>query len=1442
MDNKEKKYYLGLDIGTNSVGFAVTNQDYHLVRRQGKHLWGSRLFEEASDASERRIKRNGRRRYQRRRQRILLLQEIFNDEMKKEDPNFFDRLNNSALLTEDKPDECKTSYLLFNETDYTDKEFNRKYPTIYHLRKAMIDNPDKKFRLKEIYLVIAHMIKYRGNFLRQADLNGDVGKDTGELVELFNELDEAIISNADVDDTPSLFGIDKDIASNLINVFQQSLGITALKDEILKHIKVDNNQKKLIEAICGSKKKVSDFFPEYKEINEEIGKVSLDFGSEDFEQNIESLSNDEKDIILAAKNIYDFRVLTNLLKGKGSLSEAMVEVYNTHHEQLKVLRKLMKHYNKEEYDNFFINLYGKDGKPVENYANYVGMTIVDGKRYRVKHSTSHDALVAQIRKLLPFDKLKDENFQWIGNDKALMLELQKQLEASDYLPRQNSKENGVFPYQLNKNELVKIIDNQKKYYPFLGEMDKDYLDPSKESYKIVSLLEYKIPYFVGPLSNKTGDGKNHWMVRKADGKITPWNFHDLVDENETAEGFIERMKNPCTYLIGETTLPKSSLLYSEFMLLNELNNWKINGFDITKEDKLYLIENVYLKSQKTPTLKELKSALKSLYKEDVKLTTKRDNDLQAEDIHANLKPFVEMERVLGGNAFKDLYEDFDSDKRKLAEKIIFTITMFEDADLKQKKLKELGLNETQLKTALGLKYKGWGNLSEKVLDGLKTEQENSETGEIFNCSIIDIMRHKPENFMQILSSENGYTFKKQIDDIREETIKNEGMTKEDLVDESYISPAMKRSTRQSLKIVDELKKILHIDHFDSIFVECTRHDADKKRTQSRKKKIDDIYKSAKGFVDDQLKDQLSKKTDDQLRSKKMYLYFMQLGKSVYTGQTIDLKDLDKKYDIDHIIPQAKVKDDSFLNTVLVEKEINNKKQDEYPIPQSIITEAGRKHILYLAQNQNLMPAAKKDRLLRPITKPLTDDEMTGFINRQLTMTDQSIKAVCDILRNTESGTKIVFSKAENVSEFRHVFGLVKCREINDFHHANDAYLNIVVGNVYNKVYSSQFNVDFYRKHIKEINASTKLDAKNFFTRDEYVTNITNSGRCVWKAKQYYDKKTLKEIPESEGTIDLVRKTLSWNDPMVTQMLFTQKGQHGFFNKISLHTAKEGSAAYPLKLKKPYDSKGWEEKYGGYGDLTAPYFMLVVSDGKKNIKQFSLENVPSIYLASFKSNDEKEKFLTNNLGLKNPKIIIDKLLIRTVIEFPHENGNVRLGISGKSNDSICFINLSEPNLLSYNSLCYFKAITKVIKLQNSKKKDDNSSLENENEIISGSVKLTKENNIKLFDEICDKYYSKDEFIKMPGLGKKMIAICSKKAQFNDLSLLDQMKFLAEMISLSNCKSPSADLTLLGLKKLGSVYLSTSKNLPLPFRIIKQSTTGFYEKVIFDSEKPEEYKRN
>lgn len=163
-----EKFYLGMDIGTNSVGMACTDENYNLLRAKGKDCWSVRLFDESKTALERRTYRTSRRRLQRRKYRLALLQELFAPFI--DDKNFFIRLNNSQFLPEDKDGALfGDKNNLFNDPSLDDKTFHGQFPTIYHLRKALIDGGDYDLRL--YYLALHHIIKYRGHFLFEGSMN-----------------------------------------------------------------------------------------------------------------------------------------------------------------------------------------------------------------------------------------------------------------------------------------------------------------------------------------------------------------------------------------------------------------------------------------------------------------------------------------------------------------------------------------------------------------------------------------------------------------------------------------------------------------------------------------------------------------------------------------------------------------------------------------------------------------------------------------------------------------------------------------------------------------------------------------------------------------------------------------------------------------------------------------------------------------------------------------------------------------------------------------------------------------------------------------------------------------------------------------------------------------------------------------------------------------------
>ena len=102
MKKKYGDYYLGLDIGTNSVGWAVTDEKYNILKSHGKAMWGIRLFEEGKTAEERRLHRVARRRQARKVQRTKLLQELFAEKIAEIDPGFYLRLEESKFWSDDK--------------------------------------------------------------------------------------------------------------------------------------------------------------------------------------------------------------------------------------------------------------------------------------------------------------------------------------------------------------------------------------------------------------------------------------------------------------------------------------------------------------------------------------------------------------------------------------------------------------------------------------------------------------------------------------------------------------------------------------------------------------------------------------------------------------------------------------------------------------------------------------------------------------------------------------------------------------------------------------------------------------------------------------------------------------------------------------------------------------------------------------------------------------------------------------------------------------------------------------------------------------------------------------------------------------------------------------------------------------------------------------------
>ena len=161
-----RKNFLGLDIGTNSNGIAMTDENYRIPKFKGNAMWSSAVFDSAAPAADCRGFRVARRRLDRRQQRRDLLIELMAPAIIDKDPDFFRRIRESALWADDKT--TGSRYVYFSDEGYTDKQYHRDYPTIHHLILELMNDPSPHDP-RLVFIACSYMLTQRGHFLNGAD-------------------------------------------------------------------------------------------------------------------------------------------------------------------------------------------------------------------------------------------------------------------------------------------------------------------------------------------------------------------------------------------------------------------------------------------------------------------------------------------------------------------------------------------------------------------------------------------------------------------------------------------------------------------------------------------------------------------------------------------------------------------------------------------------------------------------------------------------------------------------------------------------------------------------------------------------------------------------------------------------------------------------------------------------------------------------------------------------------------------------------------------------------------------------------------------------------------------------------------------------------------------------------------------------------------------------
>ena len=1396
--NFKGSYSIGLDMGTNSVGWAVVDEAGKLLHFKRQPTWGSRLFEAANTAATARTPRGQRRRYIRRRWRLDLLRDFFKDEMQNIDPDFFTRLSQSRLLKEDRKDGCADYHWpIFNGTDFTEPAYYEHFPTIYHLRKFLMET-DERADLRLVYLALHNIVKHRGNFLREGTLKAASAKP-----------DEAIAKFAGtLADWCKTHDYDKPMVNQaaIIKSFAEEKALRSeIADSVKAAIKVEIGEpadnKKCITAIA---KAMVGLDAEFKNIFGDNGAEKTKgylSKEEDVEAIREGLEDEDVPLFEALLGVYSAFVLQGILAyapGQ-TISANMIAKYHQYHidlygsveKGLPGLKGLVRRYKPAAYDEFFRGPVYETNKKKYDKARAKGYTAYNlGK-------TSYDDFKKEVKKLFAGTGAEEDKHY---------VEMIEAFEQQRFLRRLKTSDNGSIPHQLHLEELQAIIESQGRFYPFLKE----------NASKIESLVTFRIPYYVGPLTDKNaakdahGDNRFQWSVRKPgmeDALITPWNWEEVIDKNVSAEKFIRRMTGMCTYLQGEEVLPRNSLLYEEYCLRNELNGVRYTDSDGDRDYRFdpAQCDGIFADLGYKGSLTYSKIA-DWLVREGDAVHPRVSGGQGANGLESKLSAHVFFAKdVFGVNKL-------DRADYPMIEEIILWSTLFEDRSILEAKLEqkygaagEGRLDASQIKKIRNKRFAGWGRLSRKFLEGLKVETECGQK------SIMDVLREGDPNsgnrrgkslvMMEILHDDNlGFQQKVDAFNQRYYAEKETALAVNDLPG----SPALRRSLNQPMHIVDEIVGIAgHAP--TNIFIEVTHNDDRKKKGSRTKRRFEQLFEATQKLKEEYgsifSKDVFFdlKKHETKLDDEALYLYFAQHGKCLYSGNSIDLVQLlsgNGVYEVDHIIPRCYIKDDSLENKALVIRDYNQRKKDSLLLDDSIRRKMSS---MWKALHEAGLIGDKKYNNLK--RSSIDDKAMRGFIARQIVETSQIIKLVQSLLcaRYAQDEVNVVPVKASTSHDLRDALGLAKCREANDFHHAHDAYLACRIGLFiqlrYPKIYDDPRRyVEVMRKLVLKraeelAQGKSKIDAQRLPNWSGMIVNgFMTSG---------FDKETgeiRRDSWNAEAEIESIKKSLGYRQCFIVRMPYEDAG--AFWNENPLSPRASDNLSLPLKAN--LDPK----KYGGYSGEQVAYFFIYKVRDKKGKLAYRFSHIPIWYAPRIDENktllERYAQKLSADEGASMIGIVRRRLLKHQLIEIDAERFFVRGKKELRNATEIAF-NSEELALLKWRVDCN--------KGKNVSRPD---------------VKANASSIAAKLITYCDKWNMMFDLIKFGNIAEALALLKEE----------DALDILLSVLNLINGSSDRENLSAVGgASRAGCLQRSFNSLLNDPrtnFYIIDQSVTGMFER--------------
>ena len=1322
MDNKKNGingFDIGLKVDKTHVGWSVVTEGMDIVKKK-KQLIGVDLFNEASTNEDRRLARSARRLHQRKLDRIHFITKMFEDELNKKDPYFLVRLKESGLLEEDR---TVSGNLFENKED--EQEYYKKYPTAYHLRNHMLQASDEDIRL--LYLSVLHLFKNRGNFLLK-DVNA---QSAVSFQKTYKELRVALLDVITLSKETEVI----DTLESIISAKESNRTKLAEIMELIGISSKDKDYVTVFQLILGMKADIKNLFPKQLEWYEDNTKICFN-GCDDFDAlkapfelylDIEQIG-----ILDAIKAMYDWSKLNNILKGEKYIAGSMVKSYNKHSEDLKTLREILRYCaeqgNGHYYKEMFQTSEFHDGKVLANYCAYVGKAR-DVKKKRTSTCSKND-FYSYTEKMLNkiLEKLgNSEDDDYVRSKINICM---FDMAGGEFLPKQKSKENIYVPNVILAEELKNILTKAADKHPFLLEKNKESGLTVIET--ILEVFTFQIPYWVGPVN---GDDKYAWAVRKQPGRVYPWNFSEKIDLVKTRRTFMDRIIGDCSILFYEKVLPDSSFFNRKMLCLDEINRIRVNGEKLPVDAKQKIFNELFLKHDKVTqkgvvTLLEQEGYVDASFDNEYTGFTKRK-------LNQNMGPYVKALAV---------YPELDIDTYETIAEYI-TVCKSDRKLLKTSLTSETSLDEKILDSLINvIRDSGWSEYSKKCI----TEVIGYGKEELVDRNLIDHLYYTQSTLAEVLGT--SYNFVEKFGEInREADISLQKMVEE------IVNPKVRRSFQQMVKVAKDLRNYLgkepeHI--YINVYVPANN------KAMYSENRMAELMRLLKSAGEKDLLKQLKIEKNLTLRK---YLYYLQKGRCLYSGQIIPYEEITgNSFNIEHILPQSKVYDHSVNNLCLVRKQLNEDKGNLYPISKEIQeemlpfwNELAEEGFLTVKKFEALtsVNGIAMERKVESIDKLLVEHRKTAY------------KAAA-LINRIFPNSKVVFVSDTILNDLKNKLGFIYDEKINELGSAKDAYLVSVCGRIWNGIFG-----DSPKKYIVE--------------NPSYSLNVYNYDSDYWKATD----------EESKTKIETVLAKAHINQ---TVMSFSKES--GSLYKMSL-LSKEYMSTCKSAVAGRKDGYRDTQKYGGYNTLTVSHFCIVKTGDK-----LKLEAIPLIMLDKLKTEQDYIEYFTQK-GMNDVSIVKKRVLKKTVFII---NGFKYYLAS--LNDTSIILDSGIPFYLSQKNEEYF---SKVLQFNRNAKKG----------YIHKSMYdvINEESNIKFLEEFLEKYQTVYKNRVNSGIEK----LTGATTNFKGLTIEQQCVVLENLFGIVYRKRPIADLKLIGLSSnTGNIAVSRYISKFDSCVMIEESATGLY----------------